>query len=51
MHWCTIHQCTNWDKWVKKYAGGKEVPARQPGSGKLKALCDAPGTYVKVRFG
>ena len=25
--------------------------ARQPGSGKLKALCDAPGTYVKVRSG
>ena len=41
----------NWDKWVKKHAGGKDVPARQPGSGKLKALCDAPGTYVKVRSG
>ena len=41
----------DWDKWVKKHAGGKDVPARQPGSGKLKALCDAPGTYVKVRSG
>ena len=39
----------DWDKWVKKHAGGKDVPARKPGSGKLKALCDAPGTYVKVR--
>ena len=41
----------DWDKWVKKHAGGKDVPARQPGSGKLKVLCDAPGTYVKVRSG
>ena len=26
-------------------------PGSDPGSGKLKALCDAPGTYVKVRSG
>jgi hypothetical protein len=25
------------------------VPARVPGKGKLKALEDAPGTYVKIR--
>jgi poly(3-hydroxyalkanoate) synthetase len=25
------------------------VPARQPGGGKLKAVEDAPGSYVKVR--
>jgi poly(3-hydroxyalkanoate) synthetase len=24
------------------------VPARKPGAGKLKALEDAPGSYVKV---
>ncbi len=41
----------DWDKWIKKHAGGKDVPARKPGSGKLKAICDAPGTYVKVRSG
>jgi polyhydroxyalkanoate synthase len=38
----------HWDKWVKKYSGG-EVPARKPGDGKLKAIENAPGSYVKVR--
>jgi polyhydroxyalkanoate synthase len=38
----------DWHGWVSKFAGG-EVPAREPGSGKLKALEDAPGSYVKVR--
>ncbi len=37
-----------WLKWVSRFAGGK-VPARQPGSGKLPALEDAPGAYVRVR--
>ena len=37
-----------WDKWVDQYGGG-EVPARQPGDGKLKAIEDAPGSYVRVR--
>ena len=37
-----------WEQWVAKYAGG-EVPARQPGDGKLKPIEDAPGSYVKVR--
>ncbi len=39
----------DWDKWLKKHVGGKNVPARIPGDGKLKAMEDAPGTYVKVR--
>jgi polyhydroxyalkanoate synthase len=43
----------DWDKWAKRNAGEKNVPARQPGQGKpggkLKALCDAPGEYVRVR--
>jgi len=26
-----------------------EVPARQPGAGKLKPIEDAPGSYVKLR--
>ena len=37
-----------WQQWVGKYAGG-EVPARQPGDGKLPPIEDAPGSYVKVR--
>ncbi|MCF3628976.1 class I poly(R)-hydroxyalkanoic acid synthase [Thalassospiraceae bacterium LMO-SO8] len=39
----------DWDAWVKKQSGKKTVPARIPGDGKLPALDDAPGTYVKVR--
>src|SRR5437016_217883 len=34
-----------WERWVAPYAGG-EVPARQPGDGKLPVLEDAPGSYV-----
>ena len=41
----------DWDKWVKKEGGGKSVPARQPGDGKLKPLCNAPGEYVLVKAG
>jgi polyhydroxyalkanoate synthase len=42
-----------WAKWIATFADG-EVAARQPGSskagsGKLKAIEDAPGTYVKVK--
>ena len=39
-----------WEAWSKQFAGG-EVDARVPGDGKLKALADAPGTYVLVRSG
>jgi len=39
-----------WDQWVRKFSGGP-VPARQPGEGKLKAIEDAPGAYVKMRIG
>ena len=38
----------DWLAWVKKL-GAEEVPARVPGRGKLKALEDAPGSFVKVR--
>ena len=38
----------DWDQWLSKLSGPK-VPARQPGDGELKALGDAPGTYVKVK--
>ena len=37
-----------WASWIEKQAP-KRVPAREPGKGKLKALCDAPGTYVTVK--
>ena len=39
----------DWGKWVKRHAGKKDFPARKPGSGKLKPICDAPGDYVRVR--
>jgi polyhydroxyalkanoate synthase len=40
---------TDWQKWIEKYAG-KKIPARVPGSGKLKVIEDAPGSYVKYRL-
>ncbi len=40
---------TDWGKWIAR-RGGKKVPARIPGSGNLKAIEDAPGTYVKIRI-
>ena len=39
---------TDWDAWLAPMSG-KMVPARQPGDGKLKAITDAPGEYVKAR--
>ena len=38
----------DWIAWVTAQAP-KKVPAREPGSGRLKPLGDAPGEYVKVR--
>jgi polyhydroxyalkanoate synthase len=37
----------DWLAWLKKH-GAEEVPARVPGTGKLKAIEDAPGSFVKV---
>jgi len=37
-----------WAEWVAQYGGG-EVPARQPGDGRLAPIEDAPGSYAKVR--
>jgi polyhydroxyalkanoate synthase len=37
-----------WQEWIAEYTDDK-VPAREPGSGKLKAIEDAPGSYVKVQ--
>ena len=40
---------TDWIKWLAPF-GGKQVPARVPGKGgKLKAIEDAPGSYVKAK--
>ena len=39
----------NWAEWAKSQSSEK-VPARMPGAGKLKAIEDAPGSYVKVRI-
>ena len=36
-----------WLSWIEAQAP-KRVKARQPGEGKLKALCPAPGTYVSA---
>jgi polyhydroxyalkanoate synthase len=38
----------HWFKWVEQQAP-KRVAARVPGSGKLPALEDAPGSYVKTK--
>jgi polyhydroxyalkanoate synthase len=38
----------DWIGWIAAQAP-EMVPARQPGDGKLKPLCDAPGDYVRVK--
>lgn len=38
----------HWKSWLYGQAGAM-VPAREPGGGKLKPICPAPGEYVKVR--
>jgi len=37
----------HWLEWIQQYAG-EQVAARVPGDGKLAALEDAPGSYVRV---
>jgi polyhydroxyalkanoate synthase len=38
----------DWLAWLKKH-GADEVPAREPGGGKLAPIEDAPGSYVRMR--
>jgi len=38
----------DWADWIEQQ-DNRRVPARQPGNGKLKAIEDAPGRYVRVR--
>ena len=40
---------TDWQAWIDAQNGGEKVPARVPGDGKLKAIEDAPGSYVELR--
>lgn len=40
---------SDWLRWVGRHAGPK-VPAREPSSGALKAIEDAPGSYVRKRI-
>jgi polyhydroxyalkanoate synthase len=39
---------SDWGRWIAAHGGGK-VPARVPGKGGLKAIEDAPGSYVRMR--
>ena len=48
----TYHQgswWTDWAAWLASHGGGEQVAAREPGGGKLAAIENAPGSYVKVR--
>jgi polyhydroxyalkanoate synthase len=38
----------DWAGWIAQH-GGDKVPARIPGRAKLKAIEDAPGSYVRMR--
>jgi polyhydroxyalkanoate synthase len=46
------HEGSWWADWAAWNVGfaGEKVPAREPGAGKLPALEDAPGSYVKLRL-
>jgi polyhydroxyalkanoate synthase len=39
---------TDWARWIGTHGGGK-VKAREPGARRLKAIEDAPGSYVRQR--
>ena len=40
---------TDWQQWTETHAGDK-VAAREPGTGALPAIEDAPGSYVRVQL-
>jgi polyhydroxyalkanoate synthase len=40
----------DWQVWIAALNGDDRVPARTPGDGKLKAIEDAPGSYVALRL-
>jgi polyhydroxyalkanoate synthase len=39
----------HWDAWAKKLSGKEMVPARDPGAGSMKVICEAPGPYVAMK--
>jgi polyhydroxyalkanoate synthase len=41
---------TDWQAWIDRQNGAERVPARVPGKGRLKAIEDAPGSYVSMRL-
>jgi len=41
---------TDWQAWIERQNGAARVPARAPGKGKLRAIEDAPGSYVSMRL-
>src|SRR5450755_4347232 len=41
---------TDWQKWIAGLNGKAMVPSRDPAKGKMKALEDAPGSFVKFRL-
>ena len=40
----------DWQAWIEALNGGERVAARVPGAGALKAIEDAPGSYVARRL-
>lgn len=38
-----------WAKWIDSHSPEEPVPARKPGTGKLKPIEDAPGSYVRAK--
>ncbi len=40
----------DWQQWIGGLNGDDRVPARDPAKGKLKAIEDAPGSFVKFRL-
>ena len=40
----------DWDAWLKAHSPDERVPAREPGSGVLTPIEDAPGSYVRQRY-
>ncbi|MDK2776108.1 MAG: class I poly(R)-hydroxyalkanoic acid synthase [Pseudomonadota bacterium] len=40
----------DWQQWILQQGGMEEVDVREPGSGELAAIEDAPGRYVKQRI-
>ncbi|MDP5307268.1 class I poly(R)-hydroxyalkanoic acid synthase [Paracoccus spongiarum] len=38
----------HWLAWIDSHSSGEQVPAYQPGKGKLKAIEPAPGSYVRA---